>query len=85
MRNNQMVNHVPTLKFDSVVQNSMKLNAMRVIINNGQFGSIPMTLSIVVIGKTGTKCLQIWYAWNHLQLNIKLKAVEMILTTVAHR
>ena len=80
-----MVNHVPTLKFDSVVQNSMKLNAMRVIINNGQFGSIPMTLSIVVIGKTGTKCPRIWFAWNHLQSNIKLKAVEMVLTTVAHR
>ena len=71
MRNNQMVNHVPTLKFDSVVQNSMKLNAMRVIINNGQFGSILTTLWTVVIGKTGTKCLLIWSVWNHLQLNIK--------------
>ena len=75
-----MVNHAPTLKYDSAVQNSMKLNAMRVIIKFGPSGSIPTTLSIVVIGKIGIKCLLIWFVWNHLLLNIKLKVVVMALT-----
>ena len=72
-----MVNHVPTLKFDSAVQNSTKPNAMPVIIKSGPSGSIPMTLSIVVIGKIEIKCPLTWFAWNHLLLNIKLKVVEM--------
>ena len=81
MTNNLMVNHVPILKLDSAVQNSTKLNAMRVIIKFGPFGSIPMTLSIVVIGKIGIKCPLIWFVWNRPLLNIKLKEVVMASTT----
>ena len=78
--NNLMVNLVLTSKSDSVALNSTKLNAMRAIIKFGPFGSIPMTLSIVVIGKIGIKCLLIWFVWNRPPLNIKLKAVVMAST-----